>query len=399
MKMKRLAHLKSFQRCLTASINLEEETMKHSLIGVVLGAMLLPAVPAIAQNMDEMTPEELYEIAKTEGSVTVFSLSSRIAKIETAFEAQYPGIDLIGLDINSTRQIARLDAEQRADIYAVDVLYLSEAPVVLRDLLPAGMVTKYVPPRVANEVPAELQTDLLTHRLSTRALMYNEAAYPDGTPIENLWELTTDEWRGKVLMEDPSQRGEALDLLTEISLRNDEMAAAYQAQFGEPINVDDDLDGPGEQFIRDLFDNDLVMVNSSSELRAAIGDINATDPSVGWTTYSASRKNEEEGWALQISNDTVPSAGILFPAVLTVAKKAPSTASARLLVDFMMGNDTPTGGPGFEPFYVQGDYAARRTIADHPDAVPFDDLNLWTMDPAATGAARARILDLIIVLQ
>ena len=373
--------------------------MKHSLIGVVLGAMLLPAVPAIAQNMDEMTPEELYEIAKTEGSVTVFSLSSRIAKIETAFEAQYPGIDLIGLDINSTRQIARLDAEQRADIYAVDVLYLSEAPVVLRDLLPAGMVTKYVPPRVANEVPAELQTDLLTHRLSTRALMYNEAAYPDGTPIENLWELTTDEWRGKVLMEDPSQRGEALDLLTEISLRNDEMAAAYQAQFGEPINVDDDLDGPGEQFIRDLFNNDLVMVNSSSELRAAIGDINATDPSVGWTTYSASRKNEEEGWALQISNDTVPSAGILFPAVLTVAKNAPSPASARLLVDFMMGNDTPTGGPGFEPFYVQGDYAARRTIADHPDAVPFDDLNLWTMDPAATGAARARILDLIIVLQ
>lgn len=177
------------------------------------------------------------------------------------------------------------------------------------------------------------------------------------------------------------------------------MAEAYEAQFGTPITVDDDLEGAGEQFIRDLFNNDLVMVSSSSTLRSAVGDIDATDPSVGWTTYSAARKNAEEGWALQISNETEPSAGILFPAVLTIAKDAPNPAAARLLIDFMMGDDTSTGGTGFEPFYVQGDYAARRTIEDHPEAVPLDDLNLWTMDPGATGAARARILDLIIMLQ
>ncbi|XAT62488.1 ABC transporter substrate-binding protein [Rhodobacteraceae bacterium Araon29] len=361
--------------------------------------MLMTTAPAMAQDLDTMTPFELYEVAKTEGSITVFSLSSRIARIETAFEEKYPGIDLIGLDINSTRQIARLEAEQRAGIFAVDVLYLSEAPVVLRDLLPEGMVTKYVPPRIVGDVPPQLQADLMTHRLSTRALMYNEAAYPDGSPIANLWQLTTDDWRGKVLIEDPSQRGEALDLLTEIALRSNEMAKAYEAQFGTPITVDDDLEGAGEQFIRDLFNNDLVMVSSSSTLRSAVGDIDASDPSVGWTTYSAARNNAEEGWALQISNETVPSAGILFPAVLTIAKNAPNPAAARLLIDFMMGDDTPTGGPGFEPFYVQGDYAARRTIEDHPDAVPLSDLNLWTMDPAATGAARARVLDLIIMLQ
>ncbi|MDN5788727.1 ABC transporter substrate-binding protein [Pseudorhodobacter sp.] len=373
--------------------------MKYSMTGALLGAALILAAPVMAQDLDSMTPEQLYEVAKTEGSVTVFSLSSRIAKIETTFEEKYPGIDLIGVDLNSTKQIARLDAEQRAGIYAVDVLYMSEAPIVLRDLLPEGKVTKYVPPRVAKDVAPELQKDVLTHRLSTRALMYNEAAYPDGTPIKNLWQLTTPEWTGKVLMEDPSQRGEALDLLTEIALRSDEMAAAYEAQFGTPITVDSDLNGAGEQFIRNLFGNDLVMVNDSTALRAAVGDIEATNPSVGWTTYSAARDNKKEGWALQISNDTVPSAGILFPAVLAIAKDAPHPAAARLVIDYMMGDDTTSGGPGFEPFFVQGDYAARRTIIDHPDAVPLDKLNLWTMDPAATGAARARILDLIITLQ
>lgn len=373
--------------------------MRRYVNSALFAATLLAATPTMAQDLNTMSPQELYEIAKKEGSVTVFSLSSRIARVEASFEKAYPGIDVIGIDLNSTRQIARLDAEQRAGIFAVDVLYLSEAPLVLRDLVPAGMVESYIPSRVINEVPEEFRRDLITHRLSTRALMYNEAAYPNGSPITNLWQLTTPQWRGKVLMEDPAVRGEVLDLLTEIALHPDEMAKAYEVQFGKPIEVDAMFDGAGEQFIADLFNNDLVLVNDSTTLRAAIGDKKATTPSVGFTTYSAARDNEAEGWALQISNETVPSAGLLFPAVLAIAKNAPHPAAARLLVDFMMGDDTPSGGPGFEPFYVQGDYAARRTIADHPNAVPLEELNLWRMNPAATGARRARILDLVIMLQ
>lgn len=373
--------------------------MRLSITGALMGAMLFTAAPSLAQDLDSMTPEELYEIAKSEGSVTVFSLSSRIALVEAAFEEKYPGIDVIPVDLNSTRQIARLTAEQRAGVYAVDVLYLSEAPIVMRDLLPAEMVSGYVPPRITNDMSKAHQEPLLIHRFSSRALMYNEAVYPDGSPITNLWQLTQPEWRSKVLMEDPTQRGEVLDLLTEIALRSDEMAQAYEDMFGEPITIDGDLNGAGEQFIRDLFNNDLVMVNHSSSLRSAVGDKAATDPSVGWTTYSAARDNEREGWALQISQETQPSAGILFPTMLAIAKNAPNPAAARLLIDFMMGDDSSSGGAGFEPFFVQGDYAARRTIEDHPDAVAFEDVNLWTIDPVRTAQARGRILDLIIMLQ
>lgn len=37
---------------------------------------------------------------------------------------------------------------------------------------------------------------------------------------------------GKVIMVDPLQRGDSLDLMTEIVLRKDEMATAYAAEFG-----------------------------------------------------------------------------------------------------------------------------------------------------------------------
>jgi iron(III) transport system substrate-binding protein len=378
---------------------MEEETMLKRLYSTALAACFILPVAAMADDLDGMTPEQLLPLAQKEGSVTVFSLSSRIAKIEKAFEEAYPGIDLIGLDMSSTKQIARVEAEQQAGVNAVDVLYIADTPVVFDKLLEEKRVVNYVPPRIAGELEDRYKAPLLTQRLSTKVLMYNEKAFPDGSPVTNLWQLTTPEWRGRVLMVDPSQRGELLDLLTEISLHPDEMAAAYKAEFGKDIEVEEGLQGAGEQFVKALIENDLIMLPNSDVLNKSIGDVNAKNPPVGFGTYSDRRDNEKEGWALQVANNVVPANGILFPAVLTIADKAPHPAAARLLIDFMFGDDTPTGGPGFEPFNVPGDYAVRKSIADHPDSVKLGELKAWTIDPAKTAAARGRIADLIITLQ
>jgi iron(III) transport system substrate-binding protein len=378
---------------------MEEETMLKRLMKSALAACVVLPTAAMAADLDSMTPEQLLPLAQKEGSVTVFSLSSRIAKIEKAFEETYPGIDLIGLDMSSTKQIARLEAEQQAGVHAVDVLYIADTPVVFSKLLEAKRIVNYVPPRVAGQIDDRYKGPLLTQRLSTKLLMYNEKAFPGGSPVTNLWQLTQPEWQGKVLMVDPSQRGELLDLLTEIALHPDEMAAAYKAQFGKDIAVDADLQGAGEQFIKDLFANDLILVPNSDVLNKSVGDANAKNPPVGFGTYSDRRDNEKEGWALQVANNVEPANGILFPAVLTIADKAPHPAAARLLIDFMFGDDTPTGGAGFEPFNVPGDYATRTTIAHHPDSVKLGELKAWTIDPAKTAAARGRVSDLIITLQ
>ncbi|WP_246671310.1 ABC transporter substrate-binding protein [Mesorhizobium sp. 8] len=365
---------------------------------VLAAAIALPGA-ALAQDLDALSAKELLPLAMKEGSVTVFSLSSRIARIEKAFEAAYPGIDLIGLDMSSVKQIARVEAEQQAGVHAVDVLYIADTPVVYKKLLDAKRITNYVPPRVAGELDDRYKAPLLVHRLSTKVLMYNEAAYPNGSPITNLWQLTTPDWKGKVLMVDPALRGELLDLLTEIALHPDEMAAAYKAQFGKDIEVDSDLQGAGEQFVRALFQNDLILVANSDVVNKAVGDKTVKDPPVGFATYSDRRDNEKEGWALQVANNVQPANGILFPTVLTIADKAPHPAAARLLIDFMFGDDSPTGGPGFEPFNVPGDYATRKTISDDPDSVPLEKLNAWSIDPAKVAATRGRIADLIITLQ
>lgn len=366
-----------------------------------LGAIgfLLSAGTAFAQaDLDKMSPEELRPLAEKEGDVVVYSFTSRISKVEKAFEAAYPGIDMLGFDISSTEQIARLQAEQKAGVSNADVVYISDAPVVLSELLETGIVTNYVPARVADRIPAKYQSPLLAQRLSTKVLMYNEEANPNGAPVSNLWELTTDKWRGRVIMVDPLQRGDYLDLLTEFVLRADEMAKAYEQQFGKPV-VLDGAQNAGEQFIMDLFANDLILVSSTDDVNVAVGALGQENPPIGFTSYSDRRDNEDEGWALQLANDVKPSPGIIFPAVLALSTNPKSPAAARLAIDFLMGDDSETGGPGLAPFYVAGDYLTRSDIPSHPDAVPLGDFSAWSVEAEKTAKIRAAVGDLVLILQ
>jgi iron(III) transport system substrate-binding protein len=359
------------------------------------------AWPVFAQDtaaMNALSAADLLPLAQKEAKVSVYSFTSRIARVEEAFEKAYPGIDLQGYDISSTEMITRLKAEATAGTIGADVIYISDAPVVLTELLASGIIEAYVPPRVAGLVPDNYKAPLLAQRLSTKVLMYNEESYPNGSPITNLWQLTTEEWKGKVVMVDPLQRGDYLDLMTEIVLQSEAMAAAYEKQFGKAIELGGAANA-GEKFIADLFANGLVLVGSTDDVNAAVGKKGQTGAPVGFTTYSDRRDNEDEGWALQVANTVEPSNGILFPAVVGIAKGATNPAAARLVIDFLMGDETNTGGDGFKPFYVAGDYATRTDIVPHPDAVPLGDFTAWRVDPAKTAEIRAKVGDLILTLQ
>ena len=149
----------------------------------------------------------------------------------------------------------------------------------------------------------------------------------------------------------------------------------------------------------DLFANDLILVSSTDDVNAAVGGLGQEKPPIGFTSYSDRRDNEEEGWALQVANDVSPAPGIIFPAIVALAAEPNYPAAARLVIDFLMGDETETGGPGLAPFYVAGDYVTRTDIPPHPDAVPLADFAAWRIAPAETASIRAEIGDLILTLQ
>jgi iron(III) transport system substrate-binding protein len=353
---------------------------------------------AKAQDLDKLPHDELIKRAQAEGKVVVYSFTSRIARVEKAFEAKYPGIDVVAFDINSTQQIARLKAEHAARIGNADVAYISDIPMVMEELIKPGILARYVPAAFASRVPAELQQPLLANRISTKVLMYSEEAYPQGSPVKNLWQLTQPEWKGRVVMVDPTLRGDYLDFMTEVALRGPEMATAYQAAFGKPIALQGN-ETAGERWIKDLMANKPVFVANTDAVADAIGKLGQKTPPIGIATYSDRRDNKKAGRALAVARDVAPANGIVFPASMGLVAGGKNPAAARLLIHFLMGDDTPNGGPGFEPFYVAGDYASRTDIVAHPDATPLAQLGAWRIDPTKTAAARKRVADLILARQ
>lgn len=349
-------------------------------------------------DLNELSHEELVAQAEEEGAVTVYSFTSRIAAVEEAFEEQYPNIDLIGHDISSTEQITRLKAEADSGAETADVAYISDAPVVITELIDEGILHNYVPPRVEDVLPEEYRDPMLANRLSTKVLMYNEEAHPEGSPITNLWQLTDEEWNGRVVMVDPAVRGDYLDLMTEIVRQSDAMAQAYQDHYGSEIELDEDVENAGEQFIKNLYGNGLVLVDDTDSVNQAVGATGQDNPPVGFTSYSDRRDNEEEGWALQASLGTAPSPGITFPAYVSLVDGAAHPAAARLAIDFLMGDNSATGGPGYEPFYVPGDYPTRTDIEIPDDAASLKELAAWDIDPEETAEIRSDVADFLLTL-
>ncbi|MGO1881277.1 MAG: ABC transporter substrate-binding protein [Microbacterium sp.] len=370
-------------------------------LAVTLVGCSSPATSAPADDVDwdALSHEELVEMATEEGEVNAYAFTSRIAAIEESFEAEYPDIDVVASDISSSELITRLATEHTAGSATADVAYVSDAPVVVTELLADGVLLPYVPSRVSDALPTEFQEPLPANRLSTKVLMYNEEAHPDGPPVTNLWELTDDEWSGRVVLVDPNVRGDYLDLATEFSLRAEEMASAYADHFGEEITLDDGVPDAGLQFMKDLYANDAVLVDDTDTVNAAVGVTGQEDAPVGFTSYSDRRDNEEEGWALQVASGVAPSPGIVFPAYLGVTANAENPAAARLLIDFMMGDDSATGGPGFEPFYVAGDYPTRTDIDTPADALSLDELAAWRIDPEASAEHRSDVADFLLTIQ
>lgn len=359
-----------------------------------------PQQPAADEpDWNAMSHDELVALAQEEGTVSVYAFTSRIASIEESFETAYPGIDVVASDISSTELIARLESEHQAGSATADVAYVSDVPVVVTELLADGVLKPYVPGRVDNALAGEFREPLVANRLSTKVLMYNEEANPDGPPVDNLWALTEPEWTGRVMMVDPNVRGDYLDLVTEMSLRADEMAQAHQEHFGREITLDDGVDDAGLQFIKALYANDAVLVDDTDTVNASVGALGQTNPPVGFTTYSDRRDNADEGWALQVASGVQPAPGIVFPAMLGVTANAQHPAAARLLIDYMMGDDSETGGPGFEPFYVAGDYPTRGDVVAPAGALTLEELGAWRIDPQASAERRAQVADFLLTIQ
>jgi len=321
---------------------------------------------------DQENWDSVYEKAKAEGKVVVYSSTSRTAKLKDLFEETYPGVVLEAYKIETLQIIEKFTREQESKIYNADVIF-NDSVADMKMLWNDGRMYAYVPERVKNLVPAYFQDWLLVHRWGPGQVIYYNPVYWKELPdIDSLWDFTREEWRGKVVMPDPLQHGGTLDSITFIThpANAAALAAAYEKEFGKKIDLQGH-ENAGYHFLAEIVQNKAVIVKSDDVVVEHVGAKGqAGVPPFGmFVTMSKMRKREELGLDLAVLAPGIlepfeafglPPTSDLTGAVLGIAAHAPHPYASRLLIDFLMGD--AKGDAGNEPWHVIGNWSSRTDV-------------------------------------
>ncbi len=340
--------------------------------------------------------DEIKRLANEEGEVIIYSSSSRIATVGAVFMEQFPEITVTYFDLGSVGTVEKTISEQDANLFNADVITTGGSGLVIHELLGNFRLVNFVPDMYVDQIPEEMREPLLMRIVEGYVLMYNTEVYPDAPPISNVWELTEERWRGKVVLKDPmASLTNKMGLWTMVS-HADEFAAAYKDLTGNDIELHEGVPDAGYEFIYRLLHNDLIILSSGSKVAQASGERGQTDPSIAITGYTYIRYNDQKGYANGILTPLTPFENIIAPVYTGIARQALHPNAAKLFTAFLLGDinitlDTVLTPPydegesaqllqGLGPYYEPGSKSPRDTVPLAQGGEAWYDLNSWIVD-------------------
>ena len=332
-------------------------------------------------NTDE-TDEELYQRALEEGAtVTLYSISSRCTKVADAFMAKYPGIECVPFDISTNELLEKVTREYEAGQHVADVVHIKDQDGSMwKEYVANKVFYNYQPADIFEHIDPSYTATATPMYIELTQLFYNTEAYPDGSPITNIWQLTEPQWKGKITMQNPLDNLSWGSWITGFCVGEEpeKLAAAYKELYGEDLVLSDGCENAGYEFLKRLHDNEPVYCASSDESAEAVGAPGQSDPPVGFSASSKLRKAEENGWVLSSVN-LYPNTGIPAINTLYIVEGCEHPAAAKLLVRFMMGGiDGDTSG--YKPFNTLGGWPVRDDIEPAEGSIPYSEINVDHFD-------------------
>ena len=228
-------------------------------------------------NTDE-TDEELYEKAKEEGKVTIYSISSRITKVANAFMEKYPGIEVEPFDISTNELLEKVTREYDAGQHVADVVHIKDQDGTLYNeyILPRKFYN-YKPADILSHIDEKYTKTQTPMYVELTQLFYNSEAYPDGSPVTNIWQLTEPQWKGKIMMQNPLDNLSWGSWITGFCVGEEpnRLAEAYKTLYGEELKLSDGCENAGYEFLKRLHANEPIFTASSDAIAEAVGRVDA----------------------------------------------------------------------------------------------------------------------------
>ncbi len=336
---------------------------------VILAALLLagckPSATETPPTEEAAPPEEAFDLdtliaaAQEEGELIAYCGSGRIEKAGEIFEEMY-GIKVEGTKMKDAEQNERLVRQVDAGNVQVDLVAGDSGPRYEFELIPEGYLIRWFPPDLVDVIPEKLQ-DPVRFLWQPRVFGYNTEVYGDECPVSNVWQLTEEDWKGKVIVRDPQITSAQLDMFVAIVSNPEPLAQAYEDYYGEPLATDEE--NAGWEFVKRLFENDLILMDSDSDVSEAVGGAGQTDPPIGIYALTKHRDIEEKNLKLRACHEMEPFMGYWYPMYPLIVKDAPHPNAAKLFIHCLLS------GPCVKPWAFDsiGGFSPNPDVEVHPD--------------------------------
>lgn len=197
----------------------------------------------------KMTNEELYEKAKEEtGTMSVYSTTSLCETALNNFLAKYPGLSAQYSSVGEADMFTKLTTEIGSSAEGADMVLLQNAYRMENELISEGKLINYFPEMYAEVVDAQYQAPTAIC-FSPKLFLYNNTGGDMG--LNNVWQLTEDEYADKIFFKDPSTEPVGMNFL--VMLTGDDWAAkladAYKEYYGKEWSADSGFANAGYEFL------------------------------------------------------------------------------------------------------------------------------------------------------
>ncbi|MGP1508901.1 MAG: ABC transporter substrate-binding protein [Sphaerochaeta sp.] len=370
---------------------------------IILTLTLLIAMPSLifaggsketSQSSDnmasrELSHEELVEAARKEGSLTVYTHSSRTTKIADLFMTKY-GIKVETTQLKDTEMIEKVSKEASANLDAADVVFCQDGSRVYPELVLTGYVRSYIPASISDQIIDEQYRNPFVWEIMNKVLIYNSENA--GQPITNVWQLTEPEWKGRLQFKDPFSEGVNMNFFTMIT-RDDwaaKLADAYNALYGKDLVLT--TNNAGYEWLKMLYANGVVLGKSDTTIAENVGAKGQSRQLMGLFTLNKLRTADSKNLALAASNNVVPFSGFMYPAYVFIPSNCRSLNAAKLFIEFSMTEE------GWKPFDTIGDYSPVEALKNNSeDPLTLEDWSAQLVyeDPVWCAEARSDVEEFI----
>jgi len=301
----------------------------------------------------------LVAAAKKEGELVVYWHSSRVTDAAKNFEAKY-GIKVKATKVNTEEQSERVVREVDSKNVLVDAIGYEDGGLLLTKLLPEKYVTSYMPGDLASVI-VENSRDPVIYQWQPRIFGYNTEVYGQTCPIKNIWQLTEPKWKGKFIFRDPAVHSVQLAFFSTLITQPKILEQAYLDLYGQALKTSEA--NAGWEFLKRLFKNDPVVINSDDDVAEAVGAPGQKEPPIGLYVLAKHRDIKNKGLKVGVCAGLNPFEAYAYPIYALIVNGAPHPNAAKLWIHWVLSEE------GVSPWTVKdmGYFSSNSKAPVHPD--------------------------------